>query len=463
MSRIASGRSVDILEARLNNLLDNIARQHGVPFRGADPVMSFGFLVEDVSRAAGGQRIALLVDEYDAPVLAQTSQPAVIRDERLIAEARSLMRGFYSQIKASEQYLDFAFITGVSKFSRMGVFSSLNNIRDISLDPEYAAFMGYTHEELETVFAPYIARAARKFQITPEEMTEEIRRYYNGFSFDGETLVYNPFSTLGFFSETEFNNYWVESGSTSFIREFLRDRKLTVEQFRGLPVDRNFARMPGEIEQTPPEGFLYQSGYLTLRKAGPDDFTLDYPNFEVLSSLSAFFLENVLAGAGEDPGYAVNVRACLDGRDVAGLVEEFNRVFASVSYLDYVQAEKKKLGESFYRAMLHVFLNGAGVMTRPEEHNSLGRADMVATRRGRTLIIEMKTAPDAGAAAAAAAEGMRQMGERDYGNRYRNPILLSLAVDLENRRIGAWESAEREPRGEENPGDGKGEAYRPSF
>jgi hypothetical protein len=466
MSAVAGSPGREILDAKIRNLLKSESKKHGVPFEGVDASDAFRSLLENITLTVG-EKAVLLIDEYDAPVLAIAQKAKPFRDEQLLDQTRDVMRSFYSQIKASEKYIDFTFITGVSKFSRMGVFSSLNNINDISLSPDYAAFMGYTHEELEENFSPFIERVAEKFGVTQEEMLEQIRAHYNGFSFDGETLLYNPFSTLGFFSTMQFGNYWMESGSGSFIREFLKDKKLTVDQFRGMPVDEDFARVPGEIEKTSPEGFLYQAGYLTLRKRGEDDYRLDYPNFEVLSAISAFFLKNILTEADENPYYTSKVRSCLNRRDVPSLVEEFDRMFASVSFLDYYQAVKNKLGENFYRAMIQVFLNGAGVMTRSEEHNNMGRADIVAAWGKNTLVIEMKAAADEASAARMAGEGMEQMKARGYGNRYAEPILLSLAIDSKKRGIGAWLSEDtrlstREDRTEALE-DGESDDLRPSW
>ena len=447
MSRIGGGTtSRDEIKSRLKGMLDSEARRHNLKIPYDDPVTCLNFLLEEVSRASG-EKSVLLIAEYDSPVLNVVTQPAINRDERLIAQTRDLMRAFYAQIKASEANLYFTFITGISKFSRMGVFSSLNNICDISLEPEYAAFMGITHGELTANFALFIARAAEKFGVDPEEMTEHIRAYYNGFSFDGETLVYNPFSTLGFFSRLKFDNFWMESGSASFIREFLRDKRLTVDQFRGVPVDRFFAGVPGEIEKTSPEGFLYQSGYLTLRKGQGEGFTLDYPNFEVSSAMSRFFIDNFYPSEAEASGAVLNVVNRFDAGDVPGLVDAFSRMYAAVDYSDYLEAERKKLGESCYRSVLLSFLCGAGITARAEEHGNLGRTDIVAERKGKALIIEMKFASGPEAAEAAALAGMEQIRVREYGNRYPDRLRLSLAIDEKRRNIGAWlaESADAVP------------------
>jgi hypothetical protein len=205
-----------------------------------------------------------------------------------------------------------------------------------------------------------------------------------------------------------------------------------------MPVSRNFASSPGEVEKTSPEGFLYQAGYLTLRKAGDGEFTLDYPNFEVLSALSWFCMENLFPNERDADLIVVNIRKHFVAGNVPGIVEELNKLYASVSYLDYIHAERGKAGESFYRAMLLSFLAGVGIVARAEEHNNLGRADIATEYGGRTLVIALKMAADASMVAVKAEEGMAQIRERNYGNRYRNPILLSLAVDEKNRNIGAW-------------------------
>jgi hypothetical protein len=439
MSSVAGSDSAESLKASLLSILNTNAERHNLGFwpKDADPADAFREMSAALHRKTRQQAV-VLIDEYDAPVLRLVQQPGTIRDARLIDGTRSLMQTFYAQIKAAEEHIYFTFITGVSKFSRMGVFSSLNNILDISLSPDYAAFMGITHAEMTKNFAFFIMRAAEKFGITPEELAERIKTHYNGFSFDGITRVYNPFSSLSFFTHQEFGNYWVESGSSSVIREFLKEKHLTVEQFRGMPVSRNFVSSPGEIEKTSPEGFLYQAGYLTLRKDRDGEFTLDYPNFEVLSTLSWFFVENLFPNERDADRIAVNTRKHFMAGNVPGIVEELNRLYASLSYLDYIQVERRKNGESFYRAMLLSFLSGAGIIVRSEEHNNLGRADIVAEYGGRTFVVEMKTVADASTATAGAEEGMAQIHKRDYGNKYRNPILLSLAVDEKNRKIGAW-------------------------
>ncbi|MDR1947242.1 MAG: ATP-binding protein [Desulfovibrio sp.] len=426
MSAIPLLRSIEAFQSQLLLELQNVADLLGVKIRSTDPSSAFRFLMQDLAQKSG-KPVVVLIDEYDAPVLNSLSKPALLK------EVREVMRGFYTQIKVASDYVHFAFITGVSKFSKMGVFSSLNNLYDISLDHEFAAMMGYTHEEFGNSFQPYLEGLSKKTGIAVAELPEKIEEYYNGFSFDGETLLYNPFSTLSLLQRGFFDNYWMESGSTSFIRNFLREKKLTVEQFRNLPVQRSFLTSPGEIESTPPHGFLYQAGYLTLRK-GDDGYCLDYPNFEVLSAMSAYCIQNMIHEDDVADELFKNVQSAVANQDAEALVKVFNRVYAAVSYDDY----RVNSNESFYRATLQTFLLGAGIRAQAEVCNNLGRMDIVARYNDKTVVIELKRAADAEKAVKAAVAGMSQMLEKQYGNAYADALRLAVAIDDGKRRIVAY-------------------------
>jgi hypothetical protein len=445
MSAVMDFNSRDELRGKLLRYLQDIAQNFNLTLRDPDPELAFYFLTKDLSQKEGNP-VVVLIDEYDAPVLNTLSKPA------LLEEARKVMRVFYTQIKVAYQHICFAFITGVSKFSKMGVFSSLNNLYDISLDPEFAAMMGYTHEEFKEYFKPYFEGLSQKTGVAAAELLEKIEGYYNGFSFDGETRVYNPFSTLSLLQRGVFDNYWMESGSTSFIRNFLKEKKLTVDQFRNLPVQRSFLTSPGEIESTPPYGFLYQAGYLTLRKK-EDEYFLDYPNFEVLSAMSAYCIQNMLREDDVAGGLFKNVRSAVDKQDAVTLVKVFNLLFASISYDDH----RRNSNESFYRATLQAFFLGAGIRADIEVPNNLGRSDIVAQYKDKTVVIELKRVKRADASAVrlqgvtdedssddaqtvvkASAVGMGQILEKEYGNAYASALRLACAIDADRRRIGAY-------------------------
>ena len=243
------------------------------------------------------QNVVVLLDEYDAPYT------DFVNDSEMAEKVRNVLRNIYKQIKANDAYIRFTFITGISKFAKMGVFSSLNTLRDLSLNPRYAAICGYTEEEIVRYFPDYLDETANCMNIATDELIQKMRSYYNGFSFDSNAQIklYNPFSTLLLFADHLFLNYWIDTGRPKFIADYMKNRHLTVEQFRRLPISRDFAQSPGDVDTAPPEGFLYQSGYLTLREGTTNDLSLDYPNTEVLNSMSKLLTQNIITENDKSP------------------------------------------------------------------------------------------------------------------------------------------------------------------
>ncbi|MDR1040222.1 MAG: ATP-binding protein [Deltaproteobacteria bacterium] len=475
MTAIAGSRDIGILERNIRDMLGAIANRHKVSLRGADSARSFLYLLADI-RNASGKNVVVLIDEYDAPVIHIVQNQKSLTQRRLLADTREIMRTFYSQIKTAAENIDFVFITGVTKFSRMGVFSSLNNLIDISLEPNFGTFMGYTQQELEQDFKPFITEASETLKISENDLLKRLNNYYDGFSFDGETRLYNPFSILSFFASArkDFLNYWMKSGSNTLVREFLKDQTLTADQFQGMVVDANFASDPGEIDSTPPEGFLYQSGYLTLRAQTDTSFTLDYPNCEVRKAFSALFLQNL---APESSWSGIDVAAnelkqCLEDINVPGMVDILTRLFADISYEDHSKAGRKpnkgvlaniirkidlflpwrkerkhseslaelfrrRMGEGFYRSVLHSALSMAGAKVTPERHVGLGRIDLLVDCGTVIYVIELKISEDAQDGEISAMAGMSQILEKRYGRAFKNPVLVSLAIGRKERNIVA--------------------------
>ncbi|MDR1314349.1 MAG: ATP-binding protein [Deltaproteobacteria bacterium] len=472
MSDAADSDSKEILKRNIMDILEDNAEHHQVSLRGADYANALKYLLIDV-RKASGQKVVLLIDEYDSPVISLAERDKLTFNAQLLADTRIVMRNFYREIKRASEFIELVFITGCTKFSRMGVFSSLNNLADISLEEKFAAFMGYTQEELESYFAPFIDRAANKLGKSREVLLKQIQEYYDGFSFDGKTNLYNPSSTIEFFKTSEFGDYWVDSGSGSFVKNFLKDKSLTVDQFQGMVVNKKFAKSPGEIDATSSHGFLYQAGYLTLRAATDTTFTLDFPNKEVRSALSAFFLENFfpdsdyidraerdLAGhlaSGDVPGIAHVLKRLLHGicgSDHSDANREFHddsieaavRVTAGPAFPDdSVRSLSKSLakillgkkGESFYRSVLQAALWAAGAKTTPEKWENLGRLDLEVLFGQITYVIELKMSDNADGADAAVRAGMDQITKKDYGEASERPVLVSIAIGREERNIVA--------------------------
>jgi hypothetical protein len=339
--------------------------------------------------------VVLLIDEYDSPILSH------VFDLPKVEEIRETLRDFYMRIKAADKYLRFVFMTGISKFSKMGVFSALNNLKDISAKDDYATMLGYTEEELLSNFNGYLDKTAAKRKETKEELIAEIRDYYDGFSFDGEERLYNPFSTLNFFDDATFKNYWFESGTPSVLADYIRQHDLEAEAFRGCEVSENFTAT-AEIERASPESFLFQSGYLTVKARNGGNLILDYPNKEVLSSVTRLVLYGKFDVNGFDAEANKLSQALADG-NAEELVRMYDRLLASIPYDIYEREEKKyaaedkkyavyPLAESFFHALLFSMLWSSCVHTTAENHSYKGRSDIDAEKNGYHYVIELKIA-----------------------------------------------------------------------
>lgn len=384
-------------------------------------------------------KVVILVDEYDKPYT------DFVDNIKMATKVRDILRYFYTQIKANDGYIKFIFLTGISKFTKMGVFSTLNNLVDISLDEEYTEICGYTEEEIIRYFDDYLEITGNKFGVSKDDLIKKMRTFYNGFSFNGTTKLYNPFSTLLFFREKEFDNFWIESGSSALIAKYLKDKKLTVEEFRNMQITRDFARSPGEMETTPPHGFLFQAGYLSLRKDEKDKYCLDYPNTEVLNSMSVLFSQNILQETNDDFTYCrTDLLEAFESTDYDLLVEVFNRLLASIPYEDFEGAAKRsvrnnKFGftarEWMYRSVILSFLRGCGVVVFAEMHTNLGRPDLVISNRGKIWIIELKVALKGENPKLKVEKAMKQIKDMNYANPYPDAVCVAMVIDDEKRQI----------------------------
>jgi hypothetical protein len=381
-------------------------------------------------------KVVILIDEYDKPYIDYIDEPATAE------KVRDTLSNLYVQVKSNDEFISFVFLTGISKFAKMGVFSKLNNLTDISLRDDYAAMCGITRDELLTYFSEHLEATATKMNITKDELVDKMEDFYDGFSFNGKVKLYNPYSTLQFFEDQNFDNYWFDSGTTTMMSKYLKNKNLTVEQFRNLPVTRDFVRNPGELDSAPPEGFMYQNGFLTLREGTASDFNLDYPNKEVLNTMSQLLASKFLRNEYSDISNLLYIG--FENRDIQTVIDTFNSLLASIPYDDYTKALKQKVKiqgftfpvqEWLYRSTLLAFLRGCGLVVQAEMHTNRGRADLVLKHKRQIWIVELKVAYTGESAAAKAEEAYNQIFDKNYDKPYQNPICVGLAIDDEKRAI----------------------------
>jgi hypothetical protein len=439
MNKVTTDSGIEILKDSICKMLCNEAQRLGIKL--SDCKIS-GALFEELIVGLSNkhsEKVVILIDEYDKPYI------DFVDDPEMADKVRETLANFYVRVKANDEYIRFVLLTGISKFAKLGVFSKLNNLTDISLNDEYAALCGVTHDEFLQNFSEYLELAAEKMRITREELVEKMEDFYDGFSFNGRVRLYNPYSTLRFFEDKSFENYWFDSGTSTMIAKYLKGKNLTVEQFRGYPIPRDFARNPGEMDAAPPEGFLYQGGFLTLREGTVADYALDYPNREVLNAMSRLVSGNLLLRNNDDYSkcYEDTIIA-LYTLNCEKLIAVLNRLLASIPYDDYRQEAEKNIiynaytfspKEWFYRATILTFFRGCSIAAIAEMHTNKGRADLVLSYKGQHWVIEIKVAYAGESPAAKAEEAIRQVAEKGYSNPYPNAICVGLAIDDGARQI----------------------------
>ena len=416
-------RDVPHFERNLVQTLAWRAEEEGFQLSSDMPGMALQELVRALYRTGGP--VVVLIDEYDKPILDK------IGDLEAAEAMRMALRSFYTVIKGCDEYLRFVMLTGISKFTKVGVFSAMNNLNDISMNRRYGDVVGYTQEELERDFSGWLDRAAEEMGTARAALLERMEAYYDGFCFDGRTRLYNPFSILRFFSEAQFANYWYGSGSPTFIVEYMRRHAVQEpEAYRGLSVKDDFAESQ-EIERSRPESFLYQAGYLTIREWKERALVLDYPNREVLDSIASMYLEHVYRVEGYD-GIGTSLWRSLRGGDLGEAVRLYNTALSGLPYEDF-----KAPSESFYRSLFLMLLRGAGMTAQGEAHTFLGRSDVLVRFPDRVVVLEFKLAQSAGEVERLRAEGQKQIEEKGYAKPYdaeNRPVMTGVVVVDAQRR-----------------------------
>ena len=413
----------DGLQEDLADQLTALETAAGASARSASAPIRFRRLLEGLHRSAG-KRVAVLIDEYDKPILDALGTPAIA------AANRRLLRSLYSNVKFADAHIRFTLLTGVSKFSKVSVFSGLNNLIDITLDPRYAAICGYTEADLDTVFAAELPGLDR----------EEIRDWYNGYNWRGDDRVYNPFDILLLFDRREFAAHWFETGTPSFLIDTLIERGVAAPALDGMLAGGDLLSV-FDVEEMEPAALLFQTGYLTIRDVEDDDgeplYRLGYPNREVRQSLNRHLLRALgAAGQAADRG---RLRRLLAARDFAGLEALFRAFFAGIPYEWHTRNDIARY-EGYYATVFYAWFAAAGLEPAAEESSSRGRVDLAVRYRGAVYLFEFKVVELEPEGAALA-----QLQARGYADKYRasgEPIhLIGVEFSREARTIAAFEVA----------------------
>ncbi len=364
-----------------------------------------------------GHKVVLLIDEYDKPIIDYLGEPEK-------AEAnRDTLKWFYSVLKDSDPYLELVFITGVSAFSKVSIFSDLNNLYNLSLVAPARTLLGITQEELEHYFEKPLAKLDK----------EEVRRWYNGYSWGGTEKVYNPFSILSFFrGGGEYRNFWFETGTPTFlVKEMKKRRYFNLRDTLATQHDLSSF----DLRNLQPIPILFQTGYLTIKRYEPADlvYTLDYPNQEVRHSLQEVLLKEYLNHPSENPVPKVlRLRNALREGDLEQVFQIINAALSEIPY-EHWQGQT----EHFYHAVVTLIFSLLGTYIRSEVHSSHGRCDALVETDNHIYALEFKLDKNAG-------EALEQIRDKGYLQPYADSPKQKMAVGVnfssEERRIVEWET-----------------------
>jgi hypothetical protein len=397
--------------------LKNIADNYGISLERDQYDEAFDEVLTKLSRI---NKVVILIDEYDKPIIDN------IENKELAIELREVLKGFYTIIKACDEHIRFVLLTGVSKFSKAGVFSGLNNLEDISMDTRYSSLLGITGYEMKTCFKEHIDRFAKTEEITNAELIEKITYWYNGFCFSKScTKVFNPFSALLLFKKLDFGNYWFESATPSFFIKLMEEKKFDIKKMQDLEVrEENLSTY--EIEDLALVPLLFQTGYLTIK--GYDDefmtYRLGYPNFEVENSFQYALLRSY--SYTETNGYLVSLIRALRNDDFETFFDTLSVFFADIPYDLHIEKEK------YYQTVFYLIFSLIGLKVEAEVKTNKGRIDAVIIDKD-IYIFEFKFNGNKNKA-------LSQINDQRYFEKYQGmgKEIYLFGVEFADRNVGEW-------------------------
>jgi hypothetical protein len=402
------------LAASLHYQLSSLEETHAVASRYPDAPSRLRYLLETLHDRTG-QRVVVLIDEYDKPILDNLNEPGraqVMRDG---------LRDIYSVLKEADAHLRFIFITGVSKFSKVSLFSGLNNLNDITLEAPYSAICGYTDAEVDTVFADELEGLDRA----------QIRRWYNGYNWTGDA-VYNPFDLLFLFQKRIFKAWWFETGTPTFLVDLLTKRRVFTPDLARMRTTEDLLSA-FDVDRIEPEALLWQAGYLTIRevtthRSGQQIYSLGYPNSEVEAALNAA----LLPAFGPEPRPAVQARfrldtALFDG-DLAEAEASLHALFASIPH-DWYRNNPLAQYEGFYASVFYSHLAALGLNVTVEDATNKGRIDLALRADERVYLFEFKVVEQVPEGRA-----LEQLQSKGYAEKYRGPGVIITLIGIEFSR-----------------------------
>jgi len=408
------GKNQKELDLRLSALLQQNKDRLGVQYDSLDLEDNFSKLISETA-SKYGKRVVVLVDEYDKPILDNINNTQVAR------EIRDALKTFYGVLKEQDANLQFIFMTGVTKFSKVNLFSGLNQLKDITISKFYSSICGYTDKDLEEYFSEHLSGSD----------PEEVRRWYNGYSWTGPDSVYNPYDILLFLDKGKvFRNYWFETGNPTFLMELFKKNQYFLPDLEKIQVTEDVLDS-FDVETIIPVTLLFQSGYLTIVNTHIDFnqliYTLKIPNMEVRQALYNRFIFAYTGLLENRLDYQLHLRKELSSGDVPSLIDTIKRLFAGIPWRNFTNNNLAEY-EGYYASVLFAFFASLLVKVIPEDNNNHGQADITIILSHHIYVMEIKVVDNLPEGNNVALE---QIVQRKYAEKYRNREGISVhAVGL---------------------------------
>ncbi len=416
------------LKKALFNTLGGIAAEHGILLEGNSISKQFRDLI---LKLAIDKPIVILIDEYDKPITDYMDKL------KKAEEHRKILKNLYSVLKGQQESIKFLFMTGVSRFSRLSIFSDLNHLVDITFNGDFVKLLGYTTEEIECYFADYIREyAATVPDYSREELFKNLKEYYNGYSWDGETFVYNPISITHFFYAKKFKSFWFATGTPTFLAKMARKGEIDVRGWEEMEVNEQFFDR-FDITNIDTNLLLFQTGYLTIKRMEGQKYFLSYPNREVETA----FLNNLLeefSGQRQNvsESLSMDIQKSLEKNNINLFIDQMKSFLAAIPY-PLVTGDVEK----YYHLVFYLVLKQALGKVRPEHFSNRGRMDMVIETDHYIYILEFKMS--------SAEKALQQINDKSYYEQYllksKKIILLGIGFCQETRNIADYVQAEINP------------------
>ena len=370
----------EVFNLSLLSFLDRVADKYDIVLTSQFVRDKFVELIEKIS-AKTQQKVVVLIDEYDKPIVAH------VDDIESAVKNREILRDFFGVLKSSDAFLRFVFLTGVSKFSRVSIFSDLNNLLDITLSKQFATLLGYTQPELESYFEQHIQSLCFELGMKKAQLLTKIKTWYDGYSWNARDRMYNPFSILNLFALQRFSNYWFATGTPTLLIKLIKQTRLDVTEFENKKV-AEIVFDSYNIENLNIFALLFQTGYLTITHIDTQEFseyTLNYPNFEVKQAFITYLLESFTNnGLEEIQPAAKTLRQYLQEDNVEGFINLIRALLAKIPYPLHIEQE------AYYHSLFYMISVLMGVEIDLEVLTDKGRIDGVLMLEDKIYLIEFK-------------------------------------------------------------------------